>query len=429
MQKKKLRWMPLDNAAKIYPAAGRKDWSNIFRVSVTLTEKVDVKILEEALAVTVPRFPLIAARLRRGLFWYYLQELQTPPKIREDSCYPLTPMSRLEVRRCALRVLVYENRIALELFHSLTDGTGAMIILKSLTAEYLERKYGIKIPCENGVYDRLEEPSPGELEDSFLKYDATVHAPRGGSPAWKVKGTREPDDFQHVTCFHLDTRQLLEKAHAYDVTVTAFLGAMMLCALQNLQAEQVPEQSRRTGIKVLLPVNLRRLLPSKTMRNFAMYTIPELQPSIGEYSLEEACRIVKHKMGLEITEKHMRTVIATNIADEKNIALRLVPLFLKNLVMKMVFNAVGENQACLSLSNMGQVIVPDEMKPYISRFDFILGVQVAAPYNCGVLSYGDTTYINFIRNFREPALERHFFQILQKVGLETLVESNRGERS
>lgn len=426
---KKLHWMPLDNAAKIYPAAGRSDWSNIFRVSVTLTEKIHKPALKKALDSTVTRFPLIAARLRRGLFWYYLQELDTPPEIREESCYPLTPMSRLEVRRCALRVLVYENRIALELFHSLTDGTGAMHFLKTLTAEYLKEKYGISVPCEQGVYDVHKEPTPRELEDSFLKHGATVHAPRGGTKAWRLPGDREPDDFQHLTCFHLDTRLLVEKAHAYGVTVTAFLGAVMLYSLQSLQIEQVPEQSRRKSLKVLLPVNLRRLFPSSTLRNFSMYTIPELQSAVGEYSLEEICSLVKHKMGLEITPKHMQTVIATNIADEQKLALRLVPLFLKNMVMKMVFNAVGESQSCLSLSNLGQVEVPEAMKPYITRFDFILGVQVSAPYNCGVLSYGDTTYVNFIRNIRQPHLERHFYKTLRKLGIDTLVESNRGERS
>lgn len=429
MERKKLRWMPLDNAAKIYPAAGRKDWSNIFRISATLTQRVDSKALEKALAVTVNRFPLIAARLRRGVFWYYLQELDRPPEIRQDCSYPLAPMSRLEVRRCALRVLVYENRIALELFHSLTDGTGAMILLKTLVAEYLKEKYGISVPCELGVLDVREEPAPGELEDSFLKHGAPIRAPRGGSKAWKLPGTREPDDFQHLTCFRLDTPQLLEKAHAYGVTVTAFLGAVMLYALQTLQQEQEPDRRRKRPVKVLLPVNLRRLFLSNTLRNFAMYTIAELQTELGHYTLEEICSLVKHKMGLEITQKHMRTVIATNIADEQKLALRLVPLFLKNIVMKAVFLAVGENQSCLSLSNLGQVAVPAPMQPYITRFDFILGVQVSAPYNCGALSYGDTTYINFIRNIREPMLERHFFSALQKVGISVTLESNRGERS
>lgn len=39
---KPLFWTRLDNAAKIYPAARRKNWSNVFRQSVTLYEEIDV---------------------------------------------------------------------------------------------------------------------------------------------------------------------------------------------------------------------------------------------------------------------------------------------------------------------------------------------------------------------------------------------------
>ena len=56
----KLRWMRLDNAAKIYPAARRQNWSNVFRVSVTLKETVDKEVLKSALDVTIRRFPSIA---------------------------------------------------------------------------------------------------------------------------------------------------------------------------------------------------------------------------------------------------------------------------------------------------------------------------------------------------------------------------------
>ena len=425
MERRALRWMRLDNAAKIYPAARRRTWSNVFRMSVTLTEEVDKKVLSKALEVTVRRFPSIGARLRRGLFWYYLQEVAQIPPIRSESSYPLTRMSREEIRRCAFRVIVYRNRIAVELFHSLTDGTGALIFLKSLTAEYLEQKYHISIPAEKGVLDRHEEPSAEELEDSFLRYSGAACASRRSKDAWKIRGTRE-ENFLHQTCLEVPTETLLKRAHEQGVTVTAFLGAAMLMALQNLQQKQVPRQKKRKNVKVLLPVNLRRLFPSKSLRNFALYTIPELEPRLGHYDFTECCQIVKHQMGLDITSKHMSAMIATNVSDEQKLLLRLVPLFLKNIVMKAVFDTVGERKSCLSLSNLGQVEVPEQMGPFVERIDFILGVQASAPYNCGVLSYGDTTNINFIRNIREPELEYCFYKVLQSLHIPVTVRSNGG---
>ena len=420
----KIRWMRLDNAAKIYPAARRQNWSNVFRLSATLTEEVDRAVLQSALDVTVRRFPSIGARLRRGVFWYYLEQLTHAPQIKDECSYPLTRMDRDEVRQCAFRVIVYKKRIAVEIFHSLTDGNGALVFLKSLLAEYLQQKHGLAIPAEKGVLGRLEEPSPAEMEDSFLKYAGRIAASRRESDAWQLYGTPEPDGFLHVTCLQIPVKQALEKAHLYDVSLTAFLGAAMMLAIQRLQAEKVPFIWMRKPVKVLLPVNLRRLFPSRTLRNFVLYTTPEIDPRLGQYTFEEICRAVKHKMGLEIEPKLMSSKIATNVGSEKLMAVRVMPLFIKNFVMKMVFNSVGEKKNCLSLSNLGAVELPEAMKPYVRRLDFILGTQATAPYNCGVLSYGDTLYINLIRNIREPELEQHFYRVLRDLGLSVQAESN-----
>ncbi len=423
-----VRWVRLDNAAKIYPAARRKNWSNVFRQSVTLSSDVDTDVLKSALDITVKRFPSIAARLRKGVFWYYLQQVESAPEIREEYSYPLTYMSKEEMRKCAFRVIVFHDRIAVEFFHSLTDGTGALIFLKSLVAEYLEQKYNIDIPCENGIVNRRDLPKEEELEDCFLKNVGAVPASRKDTNAWHMCGEPQRDGFLNLTCFCIPVKEALDMAHKYNSTLTVFMSAVMMKALLNLQKEKNPNIKGQKRIKLLIPVNLRQLFPSNTLRNFAMYTVPEIDPRLGEYTLDEICKVVQHKMGTEFTAKHMSCVIATNVNDERNPLLRLVPLPIKNVVMKAVFDSVGEKKSCLTLSNIGQVKVPDVMAKYIKRFDFILGVQAAAPYNCGMLSFGDTIYINFIRNIKEAELERHFFAVLQELGLSTTVESNQNGR-
>lgn len=427
-KKQSLRWVRLDNAAKIYPAATRKNWSNVFRQSATLTQKVDTDILKSALDVTVGRFPSIAARLRKGVFWYYLQQVESAPDIYPEYSYPLTYMSKTEMRRYAFRVIAFDNRIAVEFFHSLTDGTGALVFLKSLIAEYLEQKYNISIPFEDGVLDRRQPPTDKELEDSFLKNAGGVPASRKDTNAWHMYGQPQRDGFLNLTCFKIPVKAALDTAHKYNSTLTVFMSAVMMKALANLQNEKNPDRRRQKRIKLLIPVNLRNLFESQTLRNFAMYCIPELDPRLGEYTLDEICKIIQHKIGAEFTKKHMGSVIATNVNDEKNPLVRLIPLPIKNAVMKAVFDSVGEKKSCLSLSNLGQVKVPNAMAEYIQRFDFILGVQAQAPYNCGMLSFGDTIYINFIRNIKDAELERHFFAVLQQIGLTATVESNQNER-
>lgn len=420
----KLRWMRLDNAAKIYPAAARQNWRNVFRLSATLREEVDATVLQSALDVTVRRFPSIAARLRRGVFWYYLQQIAKTPDVIEDHSYPLVRMSRKETRQCAFRVLVYKRRIAVEFFHSLTDGNGALVFLKTLVAEYLQQKYGISIPAECGVLGRLEEPSEEEMEDSFLKYSGSVSASRKENTAWHLGGTPEPAGFLHLTCMKIPVTPVLEKAHEYHASLTTFLCAALMRALLDMQKEKGIPPRRRKPIKILIPVNLRKLFPSRTLRNFALYTTPEIDPRLGEYSFGEICSVISHWMGLEVNAKQMSKKIATNVASESAFAVKIMPLFIKNIVMKAVFDAVGERKSCLTLSNLGAVILPAVMQSYVERMDFILGVQATAPHNCGVLSLGDTLYINFIRNIREADLEAHFFAVLRDMGIPVEVESN-----
>lgn len=420
-----LRWTRLDNAAKIYPAARRKNWSNVFRQSATLIEEVDKNVLSSALEVVIKRFPTIASRLRKGMFWYYLQEVDSAPEIMDEYSYPLTFMSRNEMRRCAFRVIVYKNRIAVEFFHSLTDGTGALVFLKNLLAEYLEQKYNISIPLEDGILDRRQKPDDEETEDCFLKVSGDVSLPRKDTNAWHMSGEPESQGFLNLTCFKLSAREVIDKAHQYNTTLTIFLSAVLMKALLNLQNEKSPSVKKQKRIKLLIPVNLRNLYPYKTLRNFAMFTIPELDPRLGEYTFDEIVKIIYHKMGTEVTAKHMSSVIAANVNDEKNVLLRLAPLPLKNAVMKAVFDSVGEKKACLTLSNLGRINLPEIMKKYITRMDFILGVQAAAPYNCGVITYEDTVYVNFIRNICPPELERHFYYVLKEMGIDAVLESNR----
>ncbi len=420
----KLQWVRLDNAAKIYPAARRHNWSNVFRISATLTEAVDVPVLQSALDVTARRFPTICARLRRGVFWYYLQQLSHAPAVTEEYSYPLANMDSKEARQCAFRVIVWKNRIAVEFFHSLTDGSGGLIFLKTLVAEYLHEKYGVTIPAEKGVLGRLEVPSKEEMEDSFLRYAGTVPASRAESNAWRFRGTPEPTGKLNLICLSMDTADVLEKAHEYGVSITAFLCAVMMQALMQLQAQTVPNLKKRKPIKVLVPVNLRQLFPSKTLRNFAMYTIPEIDPRLGQYDFREICHIVHHKMKLDVTAKQMSRMIATNVGSETLLPVRLLPLPLKNLVMKAVFNAVGERKSMLSLSNLGNVELPEGMDAFVERMDLILGIPASTPYNCGILSYKGRLYVNFIRDIEETALEYQFFKVLRELGIPVTAQSN-----
>lgn len=424
---RKLRWMRLDNAAKIYPANKRRNWNNFFRVSATLKEPIDTDIMQSALDITVRRFPSIAVRLCRGVFWYYLEELSESPEILMEKNHPLAHEPFDTINRCAIRVFVYNNRIAVELFHALTDGNGGLIFLKTLLAEYISQRYNVFVPCSNGVLDRLEEPTRAELEDSFLKYQGDVSVGRSDSSVFCIKGTSEKNGFLNLTTFMLNLDEAKRAAKSYGVSLTNFFCAALLLAIMRMQDEQVKKVKNKKPIRVVVPVNLRKLFPSTTLRNFVFFVMPEINPRLGAHSFSEICKSVYHQMGLEITPQKLRGRFTANVKSESRLLLKIMPLFIKNIAMKMVYAAVGERTSCMNLSNLGAINVPDEMRSFVERFDFILGVQATKPNNCGMLSYNGTIYMNFIRNTVEPYLEHHFFKVIQELGLHAKVESNQRE--
>ena len=424
-----LRWMRLDNMAKIYPAAKRKDWSNVFRLSAWLTETVDGATLQTALNAILPRFPSIAVRLRRGMFWYYLEELPEPPEVKADGSDPLTHIEFSDIRKCAFRVVYCRNRISVEFFHALTDGNGGIIFLKTLLAEYIEQKYAVPVPCEHGVLDRREAPKPEELEDSFPKYTNDVSHSRWEEDAFHMSGTTELDNFHHLIVGTLDVKEALALARSYGVTLTVLLASVMISSIVSIQNEQIPRRSRQKPVKVLIPVNLRKLFGSSSLRNFVLNISPGIDPRLGDYSFEEILQIVHHQMAMEITSKQMSSRIEANVRFEQPLIVKLMPLFIKNTAMKMVYDQIAERKTCITLSNLGEVKVPDVMRQYVEKFHFILSVQATTPNNCGVASYNGKLYISFIRKIRESTLERNFFTTLHKLGLHVCVESNQRSRN
>lgn len=418
-------WFKLDNAAKIYPSSMSRNWSALFRLSATLNEPVDPDILEQALASTIERFPTFALMLRKGLFWYYLEQVEGSPGIEPDVANPLVHMDLKANRGFMFRVRYYDCRIAIEIFHVLADGTGGMCFLKTLVAEYLRIQYGADIPRDHEILDCSQPPKPEELEDSFAKYARPATLPRHEAPAYHIKGTPADEQFLNITTGIIPVDALKQRAHAYDVSVTEYLVAALIQSICDLQRKEISKRRRNREVKICVPVNLRRFYPSVTVRNFSSFINPGINPSYGEYTFQEIATRIKHLLGLEASEKMINARMSKNVSDEQNLVMRLVPLFLKNPTLKLAFWLNGDRVSSSTLSNLGVVDIPDEMARYISRFDFQLGPLRYNPVTCACASYDGTLVVNFSSSIRETDIERRFFTFLVDEGTPVTIESNR----
>ena len=418
--------MALDNAAKIYPASKRKDWTALFRVSAELNEDVDPAALEKAQMSALARFPCFDLTLKRGFFWYYLEQNEGCPDLQPDVANPCVRLLPRDNKGFMFRVRYYRRRIALEVYHALSDGSGGLCFFKTLVAEYLRLKYGAVIPRGDGILDCAQTPDREESEDAFLRYAKNVTHTRKESNAFHLRGTDESDDFINITTGFIPVRQALEKAREKGVSLTVYLTGAVIMALDKIQREQSRGHKKLRPVKVGVPVDLRQFYDTRTMRNFSSYVNPGIDPNLGEYSFDEVLKIVHHHLGTEITEKQLNVKFTTNVRVERVRILRMMPLFIKNLAMRATFNRVGDRRTTTTISNLRNVTLPPEMALYVRRLDLILGPLSRNRIVCGVLSYQDDLVINVTRTIKESLFEREFFRFLVRQGLHVKIESNRG---
>ena len=427
MEAQATSWMKLDNAALIYPATMNRNWTALFRLSATLKEPVDAGVLERAARRAIARFPSLAVRLRRGMFWFYFEHCDSPPIIEQDAANPCVRMRLKDNGGQGLRIRYYRNRIAVEFFHVLTDGTGGFVFLRTLVAEYLRLKYGAEIPFSEEILDCDAPPDEAELEDSFARFSGGETQSRREQKAYYIKGTDEAGGFIHITTGEMDAAQMLKLAHEKGVSLTEYLTAVLLLSVDAIQRRREPNRRRYKPVKVSVPINLRRFFPSRTVRNFSSYVNVGIDPLLGDYDFDEVLKIVHHFMAIEVTQKRLLARFTTNVQTQKSFILRIMPLFIKNTAMKIAYKQVGDVLYSTSFSNLGAAKLPEEMAPYVQHMDFILGPLARNRVCAAMISYEGRLRMNFTRTIEEPLLEKEFFTRLVRLGAHVLVESNQRE--
>ncbi|MBQ9990170.1 MAG: alcohol acetyltransferase [Lachnospiraceae bacterium] len=417
-------WYPLDLSAIVYPTLQRRDFSSVYRLSVLLKEDILPEVLQQAVDMSLPRFPTYKVAMRKGLFWRFLEPNDRPgPFVKDDVRNFCMPMPFKTNNRYLIRVYYHGRRISLEAHHSLGDGTGGMYLLHTITANYL-RLLGHDIPNQYFVLDIHEEPHPEELEDAYMRYsNAKVRPPRPMEKAYRIRGTKEPFYTFHVIDGIMSVKDVMKVAADYHCTITEYLNAVLLYALLQKQRQDKPLKER--PVKIAMPVNLRRFFPSRTLRNFITMIYPSIDPRLGEYTFEEIIKQVHHYMRYYINEKFLRGDITTNAATQRNPFIRVVPLFIKDFVVKTFYSRVQDKNSSAGLTNMGSLKVPEEMIPFIERFDIYMGIPFSSRTNCAIISFQDVLTINFGSCIHESDVERFFFSKLVEDGIPVTIESNR----
>lgn len=416
-------WIKLDNAATIYPSTMSRKYAAMFRVSVTLKDKVDKDILQCALNNIIDRFPIFKFKLKKGLFWCYLKKIEETPIIEQDYNNPMLRMKFKNHRNYLFRVRYYENRIAIEFFHALTDGTGAIIFLSTLVGEYIKLKYKTKITYNNYVLNPKATIDEKEYNDDFAKYARKVGKLVHESPVYHYKGTLINNNDLNIITGIIKINDLKKLSKQYSCTITCLISSLFILSIQELYNKD--EKKNNKPIKISIPVNLRKYYESNTMRNFSSYINVGIDTIYGNYTLEEIIKIVKNNMELNLTEKLINAKISANVKIAKNYFIRLLPMFIKKYIMSFTEKMMGDRYCSTTLSNLGNIILPKEVEKYVLEMGISIGKSRGKPSSASMLGYNGNIYLTITRKIKESEFERILFTNLIKMGVPVLIESNR----
>lgn len=399
------KWRKLDNAALAFPLVTGKDDTRVFRFYCQLKEKVDGEILQSALDQAMEKYPLFQAVLRKGLFWFYLEHRSLRAVVKQETEPPCSRLYIPDKKSLLFQVSYDKNRINFEVFHALTDGTGAMHFLQELVQNYL-----ILAHPESNLprIENAEEITHGDKEeDSFSQYYSS-DIPKDKEKkkaAVKLKGEKLVHSDMHITEVVLSVKDIHQRARSYGVSITILLTAMMLCSIR----EEVPKNQQKRPVALMIPVNLRNYFPSQSMTNFfgwieVGYTFSDTT------TFEEVLADVKRQFEQELAKEKIAMHMSGYVRIEKNPLVRVVPLEIKKYFLMIGAN-LGSRSITAVYSNIGIIRFPEEYKEYIQHFGIFASTNSLQMCSC---SYGDEMVLGFTSKIPDDSIQRNFQRMLSE---------------
>ena len=421
-------WLKLDNAAKLFPAIMSGELTSVFRITAFLKKPVKFSAIREAVEITSRRFPYFSVSLGSGLFWYYLEYNCQLPRIQTEEETPCTAFAARRKNEPLYRILVKENRISVEFIHILTDGGGAFEYLKSMLYTYF-RLDGQIINSTEGIILPESPITDGEMEDGYNRFFRKRIPPPGKlTRAWHLPFSLNEKPRLKVIRSEIALDKLLEIAKSYNVSVTEYVVSVYLFSLQKIyleEKEKVKKQNRGV-LRIEVPVNLRKKFPSKTMRNFSLFVLPEIDLRLGVYSFNEILKIVNYQLQTGADVKQIIRFLSQNVGHEKSLFIRVLPLFIKSMAISAVYRRLGSNQCSGIMTNLGSVKLPEEMENLIDSFEVVpTPPNTHVKISCGMVTFRNLLRLNFCNISGSTRLEMHFLRHLTGSGIPVKVLNNK----
>lgn len=395
--------LELDTAAILFPLVFAKNYKSLARFNVVMHDEINLDNLQISLNSLLLRFPTFFVRLKHDCFNYFFEPLDEAPKIIEEIQKPFL-MTMDDLCNCAFKIFIFENHLAFEFFHSVSDGYGASVFLRTLLAEYIKIEYGVTCSYDACILNPSDESKLSETSDDFLKNITSKGKTKELSSSYTIKGTKQ--DNIYISELTYKTDELLECARKYGVTLTSLLSAVLVRSLSNIEFKQ--KRSKRE-IKLSIPVNLRRQFDSQTLRNFSIPITIKAPKNHEEIDLAILCQSLHKQIRAHLDHQSLKQMNRVYVKLASSKILAISPLFLKKIFVR-AFYTLFKNTTTMTLTNFGSFSLDENLLPYIQKTNFILSPKPSMPYSFAVVSLGNVLTITLTRSIEEDLLVQNINQ-------------------
>ena len=411
-------WRRLDNSAKIFPIASSKKYSSVFRLSAVLKEKVNSKILKEAVEIVLKNLPSFKVKLKKGAFWYYFEENNKEVIVEEEKDYPCKYINPNTNNDYLFKVTFWKNKINLDIFHSLTDGNSGIIFLREIIYTYIELAH--KEEFNNTI--RTKRKLSDNAEDEYLKnYDKKLKGRRDEKRAYILKGNKLPLAAIGVIHVNINLEKLKIRAKEKDVTITQYLTAVLIHSIYHSKYKKM---DNKKPIKVCIPVDLRKYFKSETISNFFSYiTVSADMKFKMLQNFEGILKFVKSEFERLLTKEEISKTMSANVKLGNNAMIKMIPLFLKLPIVKLSYLEIRK-YTTTTFSNIGRIGIIGEYQKYIDKFLILIAPETVEKIKCSSCSFENNLVFTFTSVLKDTDVEQSFCNKLKEEGIDIVLEGN-----
>ena len=412
-------WRRLDNSAKIFPISAGKKYSTVFRLSCVLNEKIQPKILNEAVKITLERYKSFKVRMKSGVFWNYFEYNLKPPKVEEEKSYPCQYIDYKRNNNYLFQVTYFDKKVNIEIYHSLTDGNSGILFFKEIIYTYIELMHPKEFEEELRNLRKVEYTT----EDSYIQnYDKNAKSNASSKKAYIIKGDKIK--LGAVSAIHeiIDFDALKNVCKENNCTITQYLSAVLIYSIYE---ENYKKHNGTKPIKLCIPVNLKKFFPtSKTLSNFFSYITLEAEMKKDKLdTFEKILQFVKNDFQKRLTEEEIMRTMSGNVKIGNNPFIKIVPLFLKKIIVRLSYIEIRK-YTTITFSNVGRMGIIGKYKPYIDMFLMLIAPEPVEKIKCSACSFENKMVFTFTSILNDSSIEKRFYEFLMSKGIKVKIESN-----